>query len=306
MPNLTRRQTIGATLSGLTAVSLGSRALAQVASGRRVIRSEGPWLDVAGRPIQAHGASILQVGDTFYWYGENKEKTVVGGPVWTYGIRAYSSRDLYSWKDEGLIIPPDLKNPASPLSPSQMLDRPHILYNRQSRSFICWVKIMEADGRQTRTVLEAKSFTGPYRVVATGIQPLGMNAGDFDLWVDPTDQKAYMIFERVHSEMIIADLTPDYKGFTGYYSTHFPRPGPPSVREGPAIFARKGKRYMLTSGTTGYFPNPSEWAVADTIHGPWREMGDLHPTDRSRTSFNSQISSVFKHPAKKEPPREAA
>jgi hypothetical protein len=27
-------------------------------------------------------------------------------------------------------------------------------------------------------------------------------------------------------------------------------------------------------------------------------LGDLHPTDLSRTSFNSQISSIFKHPRK--------
>ena len=33
-----------------------------------------PWLDTNGNRIHAHGGSIIQVGDTFYWYGENKEK----------------------------------------------------------------------------------------------------------------------------------------------------------------------------------------------------------------------------------------
>ena len=33
------------------------------------------WLDTNGKPIQAHGGSVIQVEDTFYWYGENKEKT---------------------------------------------------------------------------------------------------------------------------------------------------------------------------------------------------------------------------------------
>ena len=70
--------------------------------------------------------------------------------------------------------------------------------------------------------------------------------------------------------------------------------GPPDVREAAAHFRRKGKHYLLTSGTTGYFPNPSEIAVADTWHGPWKELGDPHPGDRSRTSYHSQISSVFK------------
>ena len=87
---------------------------------------------------------------------------------------------------------------------------------------------------------------------------------------------------------------------TGYYSTHFPRLGPPYTREAPAHFIRKGKHYLLTSGTTGYFPNPSELAIADTWHGPYRVLGDPHPADDTRTSFHSQISSVFRVPGKKD------
>ncbi len=72
------------------------------------------------------------------------------------------------------------------------------------------------------------------------------------------------------------------------------------MREAPAHFARDGKHYLLTSGTTGYYPNPSEAAVSASYHGPFKVLGDLHPTDRSRTSFHSQISSVFKHPGKRD------
>jgi hypothetical protein len=127
-----------------------------------------------------------------------------------------------------------------------------------------------------------------------------MNAGDFDLAVSPADGKGYMYFERVHSEMICADLTEDYTNFTGYYTTHFPEPGPPAVREAPAPFLRHGKHYLATSGTTSYYPNPSEIAVADTFHGPFRGLGDLHRNDHSRTSFNSQISCIFRHPKKRD------
>jgi signal transduction histidine kinase/ActR/RegA family two-component response regulator len=126
-----------------------------------------------------------------------------------------------------------------------------------------------------------------------------MSAGDFDLVVAP-DGKAYYYFERVHSETICVELTDDYTDVTGKYSTHFPRPYPPYVREATAHFQRGGKHYLLTSGTTGYLPNPSEVAVADTWHGPYRELGNPHPTDESNTSFHSQISSVFKVPGKKD------
>ena len=72
------------------------------------------------------------------------------------------------------------------------------------------------------------------------------------------------------------------------------------MREATAHFYRKGKHYLLTSGTTGYLPNPSEVAVADTWHGPYRVLGNPHIDDESQTSFHSQISSVFKVEGKKD------
>lgn len=136
-------------------------------------------------------------------------------------------------------------------------------------------------------------------MVRDHLRPLGMSAGDFDLAVAP-DGKAYYYFERVHSETICADLTDDYTDVTGYYSTHFPHPYPPFVREATAHFVRNYKHYLLTSGTTGYLPNPSEVAIGDSWHGPYKVLGDPHVNDLSRTSFHSQISSVFKVPGKKD------
>ena len=257
------------------------------------------WLDTNGKPIQAHGGSLLTVAGIHYWYGENKERTDGKNGVWHWGVRCYRSTDLYNWEDCGLIIPPDEADEASPLHPSSMMDRPHILYNRRTQKFVCWLKIMEKNGEQTETVLTANSLLGPYTIVRRGLRPLGMSAGDFDLAAAP-DGKGYYFFERVHSETIIADLTEDYTGVTGYYSTHFPQPQPPFVREATAHFVRRGRHYLVTSGTTGYLPNPSQIAVADTWHGPYRVLGDPHPGDESRTSFHSQITSVFRAPGKKD------
>lgn len=257
------------------------------------------WLDTAGKPIQAHGGSILQVGDIFYWYGENKEKTDGKNGVWHWGVRCYRFTDLYNWEDCGLIIPPDETDEDSPLHPSSMMDRPHILYNRRTKKYVCWLKIMQRNGEQTETVLTANSILGPYTLVRKGLRPLGMSAGDFDL-AAAADGKGYYFYERVHSETIIADLTEDYTDVTGFYSTHFPHTQPPYVREATAHFIRRGKHYLVTSGTTGYLPNPSEIAVADTWHGPYQVLGDPHPGDETRTSYHSQITSVSKVPGKKD------
>ena len=258
------------------------------------------WLDTQGRPIHAHGGSIITVDGVYYWYGENKEKTDGKNGIWHWGVRCYASRDLYNWEDKGLIIPPDLENIHSPLHPTSMMDRPHILYNARTGKFVCWLKIMEKGGGQASTILTADSILGPYTIVRTGLRPLGMSAGDFDL-AAASDGKGYYYFERVHSETVCADLSDDYTDVTGYYSTHFPHHvGPPFVREATAHFMRRGKHYLITSGTTGYRPNPSEAAVADTWHGPYTVLGNPHPEDGSDTSFHSQISSVFKVPGKQD------
>lgn len=259
-----------------------------------------PWLDTNGKRIQAHGGSVFYENGVYYWYGENKEKTDGKSDIWHWGIRCYSSCDLYNWEDLGLIIPPDLKNKQSALHPSSFTDRPHIVYNARTKKYVCWLKQMHwHDGSQTETVLAADKIIGPYTVVREGIRPLGMNAGDFDLAVAP-DGKAYYYFERVHSETICADLTDDYLDVSGYYSTHFPRKGPPYVREATSHFVRGGNHYLITSGTTGYLPNPSEVAVGKTWHGPFSELDNPHRSDITDTSFHSQISSVFKVQSKKD------
>lgn len=257
------------------------------------------WLDTDGKRIQAHGGSVMYLDGTYYWYGENKEKTTGDNDVWTWGVRCYKSKDLYNWEDQGLIIPPDLDNPKSSLHPTSMLDRPHIIYNKETGKYVCWMKIMNKDGTQSETVMTADHILGPYKLVREGLRPLNMSAGDFDLAVAP-DGKAYYYFERVHSETICADLTADYTDVTGYYSTHFPRVAPPYVREATAHFYRNGKHYLVTSGTTGYLPNPSEVATADTWHGPFTVLGNPHRNDSSMTSFHSQISSIFTVHGKKD------
>lgn len=257
-----------------------------------------PWLDTDGKRIHAHGGSILEHDEAFWWYGENKERTTPGSGIWHWGICCYRSTDLCNWEDVGLIIPPEPDDPDAPMHVARMVDRPHIVRSLRTGTFVCWLKVMHPDGGQRSTVLTAPDLRGPYEIVRTDLRPLGMDAGDFDLVVDPHHGKGYYFFEHPHSELICADLTEDLTDVSGTWSTHFPRGCPPYVREAPAHFARNGTHYLITSGTTAYHPNPSEVAVADDYHGPWSVLGDPHPGDSSHTSFNSQISSVFRHPHK--------
>ena len=256
------------------------------------------WRDTEGKRIQAHGGSILTVGDTFYWYGENKEKTTGKDKIWHWGVRCYASKDLYNWVDEGIIIPPDVENKKSPLHPEAMMDRPHIVYNEKNDEYVAWLKIMGEP--PCFAVLVAKNILGPYTMVNPRVNPCGLSVGDFDIAIAPEDKKAYLISERPHITMYCADLNDTYTDVIGNYSEHFPHISPPYTREAPAYFRRNGMHYIITSGTTGYHPNPSEVAVAKLWHGPYEIQGNPHVSDQSLTSYNCQISSVFKHPTKKD------
>jgi hypothetical protein len=271
---------------------------------QRVISSAGPWLDTNGKKIEAHGFQVFyhEQDKTYYWYGENKEFTVPGSTVWTWGIRAYASMDFIHWEDKGLIIPPDTVDVHSPLHYSQWNDRPHIIYNKTTKKWVCWIKNMSMT---VFFVLEADNFLGPYKIVNRGFRPDGYGVGDFDLYVDDATGKAYIWFERPHWELLCFTLNDTYTDIAEKnptvvtQSSHFFGLRPPYTREAPAHFMANGHHYLFTSGTTGYSPNESLVTRFDDPHGKYVNLGNPHPSDTTCTSFFSQITDVVKIHGKK-------
>ncbi|MBQ3482765.1 MAG: family 43 glycosylhydrolase [Clostridia bacterium] len=256
------------------------------------------WRDTDGNLIQAHAGYMFYENDTFYWYGENKEKSETEWKVWHWGVRLYSSKDLYNWQSEGIILPPELTDTTHPMYFNSKMDRPHILYNEKTGLYVMWIKVMKSAYATecTATIAVSKSIKGPFEIVKSGYLPNGYELGDFDLWKE--GDRAYIIYEKPHTELIIAPLSDDYLSCEEPHNSYFHNIQPPFIREAPALFKHGGSLYMITSGTTAKFPNPSEVAVADSVMGDWRVIGDPHVGDAKRTSFDSQISCIFKHPKK--------
>lgn len=264
---------------------------------KNTIRPGKVWLDTEGKRIQAHGGSMFYENDTFYWYGENKEKTVPGSGIWHWGVRCYSSKDLCNWNDEGLIIEPDLEHQDSPLHPSSYLDRPHILYNDKTKKYVCWIKFSGMDpANHYFTIFTSDHLLGKYELAVPELFPNGAVVGDFDIAKDENTGKAYLYAEADVTHINSYTLTEDYLGVEEKTCTHFEE----AYREGPAHFFRNGQHYLITSARTGYIPNPSEAAIADDWHGPYTVQGNPHVDDVDEASFNSQISCIFKHPGKKD------
>ena len=251
-----------------------------------------PWLDTKGERIQAHGGAVIYENGVYYWYGENKEHTDGKNGIWTWGLKVYASTDLYNWDDLGFLIPPVLDDPNSALFPTKRVDRPHILKCKNTGKYVCWIKLSGPEA--AFTIWQADSLLGPYEQVEELYNPGGYKAGDFDMIADETTGKGYIYFDADHTSMLCMELSADYLHAEKEVAGSYQNLNPPFTREAPALFEANGKKYMLTSGMTGYIPNKSDSAVADTWDVPFKSLGNPHMEDASNASFNSQISKIFR------------
>lgn len=148
-------------------------------------------------------------------------------------------------------------------------------------------------------ILEAECFTGPYQIVKENYRPFDWEVGDFDL-IKTEDKKAYLFMDVNHNGIYGFELSDDYQKAEKEISRQYENLHPPFCREAVALFERNKKKYMLTSGMTGYIPNKSDAAYSDSWTEPFQSIGNPHPEDESHSSFNSQISQVFQVPGKKD------
>ena len=59
-----------------------------------------------------------------------------------------------------------------------------------------------------------------------------------------------------------------------YYTKQFEKLNNHESREAPAVFKYKGKYFLISSGCTGWECNEAVIAVADSIMGSWKAIGN--------------------------------
>ncbi len=249
------------------------------------------WLDNKGVHINAHGGGILFHNKMYYWFGEHKVAGDAGNKAMV-GVHVYSSKNLTQWKDEGIALSV-VEDTTSLLVKGCIIERPKVIYNKKTKTFVMWFH-HELKGQGYKAALTglaiSKKITGPYRYIKS-VNPLGQMSRDMTLYVDD-DAKAYHIHSSENNQTLhFAELTDDYQDFTGRYT----RVLEGKANEAPAIFKKEGKYYMISSGTTGWDPNPARLSVADHIMGPWKELGDpSRGTDaENKTTFWSQSTYIL-------------
>lgn len=254
------------------------------------------WLDTEGNPINAHGGGMLYHNGRYYWYGEYKKgETVL--PEWATwecyrtdvtGVSCYSSPDMVNWTFEGVVLKAEPDIPGSDLHPSRVIERPKVVYNPRTGKFVMWVHAESADySKAAAGVAVSDSPTGPFAYVGS-FRPNGAMSRDQTVFVDD-DGKAYHFFSSEENQTLhISELTDDYMRPTGRETRNFIG----AAREAPAVFKHAGKYYMLSSGCSGWDPNQAELAVADSVMGPWRVLGNPCTGPEADKTFYAQSTYV--------------
>jgi hypothetical protein len=125
-----------------------------------------PWNDTDGVPINAHGAGALFHKGVYYIFGEHKIEGKAGN-VAHVGVRCYSSKNLYDWKNEGVALAV-VDDTTSMLQKECVLERPKVIYNKKTRKFVMWfhheLKGMGYDAALTGVAV-ADHVTGPYKYI---------------------------------------------------------------------------------------------------------------------------------------------
>jgi beta-xylosidase len=137
------------------------------------------WLDNKGVHINAHGGGILYRNGVYYWYGEHKTEGQ-GGNKANVGVRCYSSKDLYNWKDEGVVLNVMPEGSGSDIEKGCILERPKVIYNAKTEKYVMWFHL-EPKGVEYRGaksgVAVAEKPTGPF----TFVKSLRPDAGHFPI-----------------------------------------------------------------------------------------------------------------------------
>lgn len=139
------------------------------------------WPDTDGVHINAHGGGVIYHEGTYYWYGEHRasrlpDNTWIDSP----GVNCYSSKDLYNWKNEGVVFKTITNDDSSPVALGCNIERPKVIYNAKTKKFVMWMHL-ELKGKGYSAALTAlataDSPTGPF----TFVKALRPNAGQWPI-----------------------------------------------------------------------------------------------------------------------------
>ena len=104
----------------------------------RTIKPGEVWPDDRGQHIQAHGGGIIKLGDTYYWFGEDRAQGLDRAKRY---VSCYSSKDLAHWTFRNQVI--KLADPENS-GRGWVLERPKVFYNPKTKKYVMYMHIDDA------------------------------------------------------------------------------------------------------------------------------------------------------------------
>lgn len=239
-----------------------------------------PWPDTEGKHINAHGFSVIDHGGKHYWYGAQKIAGKTEEEKNEAGVSCYVSDDLLHWRNAGLVLSVFAPDAPPELRDAFILDRPKVVYHAKSKRFILYFKLyppIEQGGKTGKDfayvgVATAEQALGPFTYQG---RFLGANSkfgtGDFAMFTDADGEIYHVCVRKPDKTLVCGRMSADGLRPLGPYVE---MKGITHATEGPALFRRKGKIYLLGSASTGWNPNPARLFVADQIEGPYQALGN--------------------------------
>ena len=238
------------------------------------------WPDDRGQHVQAHGAGILQLGDTYYMFGEDRSRSNL--PEKRY-ISCYSSKDLIHWRFRRQVV--HLAAPEERLGGGWVLERPKVFFNAATRKFIMYAHLDDESYALARVALfVCDKVDGDYQYISS-FRPLGNESRDLGQFVDD-DGAAYLLSEDRANGFHIYKLSNDYLS---------PANDVCLIRqplEGLAAVHYNGRYFLVGSHLTSWAPNPNVYMTAKSLAGPWSDPASIAPAEFN--TYGSQSSFLFR------------
>ena len=235
-----------------------------------------PWIDDKGRPVNAHGACIVEENGIYYLFGEWKSDTTNAFP----GFGCYSSKDLANWKFEGVALSVQEEGL---LGPNRVGERPKVMRCPETGEYIMLAHTDDMRYKDPQVGLAvADKITGPY----TFIGPLLYEGEPIRRWDMGTfqdhDGTGYLLMH--HGD--IYRLSSDYRSAEAKVLSGLKGGG-----ESPAMFHKDSLYYLFASNLTSWERNDNFYFTAPAIEGPWTRQGLFCP--EGTLTYNSQSTFIF-------------
>lgn len=211
----------------------------------------------------------------YYWAGENH----INGSAFQ-SINCYSSTDLVRWTFVNELL---TLQSSGDLGPSRVVERPHIIYNDATSTYVMWMHIDDSSyGEAKAGVATSSTVCGNYNYLGSS-QPLGYQSRDMNVFKD-TDGTAYLLTEDRANGLRIDLLSSDYlsvESATYLYAQDY---------EAPAMYKSGNTYFMFASHESGWAPNDNIYCTATSLTGPWSAWQDF--ATAGTNTFTSQTADV--------------